>query len=185
MDINNKEIKVARTISPTDSGFVTADMLYEFLASGGANNIIGGTVNWDVDAININCDGRNVLSASPGSGVTIGASNAPTTVRGDNVRTEAGLLATVKSSGSMNLYAAGQMSLTSQTSLGLYSDLHLKIEGTYIDVYGKASTDIRSGDSPVKLISPKDIIVDAKGEVYLRGHSAISMHSPRINQYPK
>lgn len=132
---NKQELKVARSISPTDTGFVTADMLYEYLAAN-SSNITGGAVTWDVDSINLRCNGRSVLSATSSGGVTLGAATTTTNVLGNKLKA-AGTTTDVSSTQAMNISAGHAINVGAGSGITLETNGTAAMRATSIELFGE------------------------------------------------
>lgn len=146
-------IPTARSISPDDRGYVTADMLHEYLAAASGNNIIGGTVTWDVDAINIRCGGKSVLTATTAGRVTLGESTTITDLIGSTVNVYGTRRTNVGSTGSPLYLTASYLSAKAPSVFVSGSNIDLNASNN-LGLFGTAArltTDPNPPDSEVPL----------------------------------
>lgn len=167
MDINT--LKVAEAISPTDTGFVTADMLYEFMAAN-SNTITGGTVTWDVDKIDIRCKGKNILSTDAIGDLMIGNLQDSTYIRGNSLRTNSNSRVVIHSGDFIELKSRWT-TVEGTSTLNLY--------GPTMDVYGSSKVTVRSlGTCKV---TGKHVDVEGAGGNIGMTALAIKGYAPNVN----
>lgn len=123
----------ARTMSPEDPGYVTPSMLAAYLETY-SNSITGGAVDWNVDSINIRCNGRNVLSASSAGIMTLGATTGTTYVKGNKIDLNgtASLKATARDT---SIHGEDRLAVTSWGTLSTHGSQY-DLSSTKMTIYG-------------------------------------------------
>lgn len=154
-------ITTARSISPDDDGYVTAKMLHSYMETF-SNIISGGTVDWNVDAINIRCNGRNVLSASSTGNVTLGGAVGTTRVTGNTLDLEGRYGFKLYGNGEGSIVAP-YLSVRGDSSVVVHSEGFATMTAYNVSLYGGRGG-LRFDES-----------------VYVRGESEVTLHSPSSN----
>lgn len=175
-------IPTARAIAPNDTGYVTADMLYAYLEATQQNNITGGSVNWDVDSINIKSRGRNILSVGLGGGIQIGNALDMVTIKADSITNDA--------VSNLYLYSGGLVSARGQwikADASSYVDLYGRREATLrsdsvVKVFGTSKVNIKGGDGPQSSAAGRSVTITGEN-VRLEASNEVGVTALSLNTY--
>lgn len=167
MSDNITQIPTARSISTEDNGYVTANMLAEYMQTF-SNTITGGAVTWDVDSINIRCKGKNVLSVNSAGKVTLADSMTPTTeLKGNHIDINGGLSTVV---GGGVTYLTGGSIQTDATELAIYGGI-IDVKGsTRLSLYGFGAN-----------FTGVDMYIKGQSNVVLAANGYIDLNANDVN----